>query len=315
MLSKALSRLSLKSKVPSGIKELSDRMPQGLKSLSKKALIQSFKVTKLHQVSHYAQIALFSPFIRVINCHDVPAHSAKNFEEQLKYYKKHFVPVGYHDLLDLVHGKWEHRKPGLMITFDDGLETHLSVARPLLEKYGFTGFFFISPGFVDIPVEKQAQYGRDHRINWHRRDEGKRGSLTWDEIRELDKNHVIGSHTYTHVRLSDELSPAQLRYEIIESKNRLVQELQRDVDVFCWVGGEKWSYTKEAAQVIKDAGYKISFMNQKFIVQPQTDLLQLHRTCIEAWEDMDTAKFLLSGFMDVLFAQERKNVDRLTKVY
>lgn len=45
-----------------------------------------------------------------------------------------------------IETKWGGRycfkdKPGILLTFDDGLTANASVAAPLLKKYGFTGLF------------------------------------------------------------------------------------------------------------------------------------------------------------------------------
>ena len=287
-------------------------LTRGLKDFSIKALRHSFDVTNLNTILHRLQVTLFHPFIRVINYHDIPEHTAQNFEEQLLYYKEHFTPVGYEDLMALSKSEWKHTKPGLLICLDDGLRTHWEVAIPLLEKLGFVAWCFIPPQFIDIPKPKQAEYGRVNRIGWYGREQSHPGALTWEQIRKIDKNHIIGAHTYTHTRLHHALTSENLTHEIFGSKKRLEQELQHQIDAFCWVGGEEWSYGQEAAAMIKEA-YKISFMNQKFVIQANSNLLQIHRICVESTDSIAHMHFLLSGFYDVLYRQERKRVNQITR--
>ena len=61
-------------------------------------------------------------------------------------------------------------------TFDDGGVSFLTLAAPILEKYGFRGKFYISTGLI-----------------------GSKGFLNAQQIRELhNRGHIIGSHSHTH---------------------------------------------------------------------------------------------------------------------
>lgn len=93
---------------------------------------------------------LCHPSLRAVNYHDVPARLAEPFEEQLRFFARHFVPVGPRELGELLADRWPHRKPGLLITFDDGLRSHAEVAAPLLERHGFPGWFFVPAAFPEI---------------------------------------------------------------------------------------------------------------------------------------------------------------------
>lgn len=88
----------------------------------------------------------------------------------------------------------------VVLTFDDAVKSHVTVARPLLKQYGFGATFFISEGF-HFPTDK-THY------------------MTWKEIRELnDDGFEIGNHTRDHMglegrnveRLPDQLSAIDRR--------------------------------------------------------------------------------------------------------
>ncbi len=283
-----------------------------VKTLAKNGIARTMDLTGLSWAAHRWQVARHSPFIRVINMHDVPPSRAADFDRQLVFYKKRFVPVGYDDLLAFIDGRWTPSRPGLLITFDDGLKSHADVAAPLLEKHGFVGWFFVPIGFVDAPRDQQAEYGRKNLIWWSKAPGDDLGAMTWDDVRRLDQRHVIGCHTWTHIRLSDQLTPEQIEHEIIASKARLEQELGHDVSVFCWVGGEEWSYSAAAAQAIRRAGYRLSFMNARAVVRPGTNPLQLHRICIEPSDPPYFVRYLLSGLLDALYAAQRRRINALT---
>jgi len=241
-------------------------------------------------------------FIRVLNYHPTPATHAANFERQLQFYARHYTPVGSAQLEACLAGDWSADKPGLLMTFDDGYQSNYDVAAPLLEKFGFLGFFFIPEGYM---AEDRASAARDF--------EAARGEpeprMTWDECRDLEaRGHRVGCHSRTHVRLADALTPEQLADEISQSGIDISQRLGKPVEDFCWVGGEEWSYGSGAFAEIRGAGYKRAFMTNLYPVLPKSSPLWIQRTNIEADWPLDQVRFYLSGLMDVAYAPKRKRL-------
>jgi peptidoglycan/xylan/chitin deacetylase (PgdA/CDA1 family) len=70
--------------------------------------------------------------------------------------------------------------PVVTLTFDDNPKGHLSIAAPVLERYGFRGTFNIVCDWVGMDARR----------------------MTWDDIRELRRRgHEIASHTLWHKSL------------------------------------------------------------------------------------------------------------------
>ena len=85
-----------------------------------------------------------------------------------------------------------------IITFDDGMLSQYTYAKPILDKYNFKATFYIICNSVD----------KENRMNWN-------------NIQTLeDEGHEIGSHSMNHQRLG-QLSNNEMKYEIIESKRCL----------------------------------------------------------------------------------------------
>lgn len=242
-------------------------------------------------------------YVRVINYHDTPKKFEYNFEQQLIFYKRNFCSVNLNDLEDLINGKWEKEKPGLIISFDDGLESNYLSAALLLEKYGFMGWFFIPVGLIGTGKCKDSHHTGDKNCNY----------MSWNEIAELNKNHIIGCHTLTHCRLFSSLSEEKIKQEIINSKEILENKLNSKNDIFCWVGGEEETYTAKAAKYIREAGYRYSFMSNNKIILPGVNRFQLQRTNIEVDWPLSLVKFYLSGIMDIAYAGKRNRVNRITE--
>ena len=95
-----------------------------------------------------------------------------------------------------------------IITFDDGMSSQYTHAKPILDKYNFKATFYIICNNVD----------KDNRMNWN-------------NIHTLkEEGHEIGSHSMNHKKLS-KLSEDEMTYEIIESK-RCLQDNGFDVTSF-----------------------------------------------------------------------------------
>lgn len=72
----------------------------------------------------------------------------------------------------------------VVLTFDDSAQSHFTVVRPLLLKYGFGATFFITEGF-------------DFKSN-------KKDYMTWKQIKQLHTDGFeIGNHTKDHLGITD----------------------------------------------------------------------------------------------------------------
>lgn len=115
------------------------------------------------------------------------------------------------------------------ITFDDGCETDLLVAAPLLKELGFGATFYVVAGFV-----------------------GSSGYLSANQLRKLHQlGFEIGSHSMTHSYLPH-LNADELRVEIFHSKDCLEQLVGCRVDHFSCPGG-RWQ--ARISELAKAAGY------------------------------------------------------------
>lgn len=272
---------------------------------TKKVILTNFiERTKILDLLLWFQRKLFKGcYIRAINYHDTPKRFEYNFERQLIFYKKYFCSVDLKNLECLLNGKWK-KKPGLIISFDDGLKSNYDVAMPLLEKYGFIGWFFIPVGLIGTGRCKDFHHTGDENCSY----------MSWNEIMELNKNHIIGCHTLTHCRLFNSLSEEKLKREIVDSKKILEDRLNSKNDIFCWVGGEEDTYTTKAVKYIRQAGYKYSFMTNNEPITNITNRFQLQRTNIEVNWPLHLVKFYLSGIMDIIYTKKRNKVNKITSL-
>lgn len=258
------------------------------------------------------KMVLGNKFIRAIYYHDTPRSAADNLELHFQFYSEHFAPVSYSDLADLVCNKaWKKPRPGLIVAFDDGLYSNLETALPILERYGFMGWFFLPTDFIGMDASISEDWALSHSIAPYGRNDNGRAALSWDEVRELDRRgHIIGCHTRTHQRMTSHLSLETIDDEVSVAKRRLEAELGHVVEAFCWVGGEPDTYNPLAFERIRSGGYHYCFTTLVAPIVPQSHPLFLHRTGISAEATLETVKFQLSGLIDLLFAPQRKRIAR-----
>ncbi len=259
--------------------------------------------------------AVWGRHVRVVNYHDVPLSLADNFERQLRFFLRHFVAVTPGELEALRTGESVerlHAKPGLILTFDDGYRSHSDVVAPLLQKHGFVGWFFVPAAFPSVPAAEQVGWAHEHKIFPAEPVMGERVAMTWGEVRRLAQDHVVGCHAMHHRRLADSLTVEDLEIEIPLAKNQLEAELGGKVSSFGWVGGEEWSYSAAAADAIRQAGFRWSFMTNNAVLRPGFEPLQIQRTNIEAnYPDVVTS-FQVCGLLDLLYWPKRRRVNRIT---
>ena len=270
----------------------------------------------LFSILFFIQRGVWVQYARAVNYHDIPSTMVGGFEAQLRYFKQHYENVGRAELNAILCGQWLKARPGIVLTFDDGFRSHADHVAPLLEEYGFTGWFFVPTQFVDTPSEDQWRFAADHgmvpRGNDHH---SGRIAMSWDQVRDLaSRGHVIGSHTCNHQRLKPELTRSQMKEEIFRSKACLEAQLEREIDVFCWVGGEEESYSRESAELVRKAGYRVSFMSNNQLIRQGRSPFGVQRTNVEAWYPMEVLKFQLSGLLDLFYMPKRRRVNRLTSV-
>ena len=227
--------------------------------------------------------------IRVVNYHRTPDNELETFEKQLEWYSRSFTNIDKNRFEQFMDGKLELKKPGIILSFDDGLLNNYEKAAPLLEKYGLTGWFFVSAGLAD---------GSEY--------------MTYEDMKDLaERGHVLGVHTYTHHRMEEGDTDEVLDFEIVRAREKLEQETGVSADIFCWCGGEEDTYTKKAADLVRK-NYSWGFMTNNDLVRPDTDHFQLQRTNVEARWPLNTAKLQISGFMDRLYKNKRNRVNQKT---
>ncbi|WP_246849686.1 polysaccharide deacetylase family protein [Rubellimicrobium arenae] len=201
--------------------------------------------------------------VHAVNFHNTPRHRAAEYDRELAALAERFVAATEDDLATyLATGDWPRRRPGVVIALYNGYRNNFDVVRPLLEKHGLHGWFFVASGYVDCPPDEQLAFGAAHALRTVK-DEYPDGryALGWDEIRTLERaGHVIASHTRSHTRVALD-DAAALEAEIVGSQADFVRELGHPVRAFAWLSGGAYGENPLADAAVDRAGYEFLFSN------------------------------------------------------
>ena len=200
--------------------------------------------------------------IRVVNYHNTPLAHRDRYDREFATLAERFAPVTQDRLRDyLVSGVWPERRLGVIPAFYNGYRNNYDVARPLLERHGLVGWFFAVPGYSDCPAEAQAAWGAPRRLHVV---EGEyadgRYAASWDELRILDRDHVVASHTRSHTRVDPD-DAAEVVPEIVGAQEDFIRELGHPVRSFAWLHGGRYGENPVADTAVDEAGYEFLFSN------------------------------------------------------
>jgi peptidoglycan/xylan/chitin deacetylase (PgdA/CDA1 family) len=210
-----------------------------------------------------AGLAAAAP-IRVVNYHNTPAYRAAEYDRELAMLAERFSPVRENDLAAFFdNGRWQGSKPGVIVALYNGNRNNFDVFRPLLEKHGLVGWFFAVTGYTSCsPADQPGFAARQTLAIVPDEYADGRSALSWDELRLLDRDHVVASHTRTHARISADDAEAQER-EIVGAQDDFTRELEHPVRSFAWLLSGTYGYSALTDACLDRAGYEFLFSDFK----------------------------------------------------
>ena len=172
----------------------------------------------------------------------------------------------------------------VMITFDDGFENVFSVARPILQKYGWRATIFLITDKI-----------------------GNKDFLSWEQILQMKKEGFsFGSHTCSHPNLTL-LPPEEAKREIVDSKKIIEEKLDKRIEFFCYPYGK---FNKEIEKIVKEAGFLGAVITPSGPGVKESPY-SLKRVGINSNNSMSVFKFKVSGVFSWL--REQKLLWKITK--
>jgi peptidoglycan/xylan/chitin deacetylase (PgdA/CDA1 family) len=171
------------------------------------------------------------------------------------------------EALQILSGRKKINDRFICITFDDGFRNNLTVAWPILKKYGYSAHFFITTDAIG----KKDPYPWD---DWFRGEEHlsspeKVGMdlmpLSAHDIKKLvDEGATIGSHSHRHVFMTN-FNRDELMSDVQKSKDILEEISGMKIDTIAYPIGR---FDQVVVDTLKQTGYKWAFSVKSGRIKP-----------------------------------------------
>jgi hypothetical protein len=195
--------------------------------------------------------------LHVVNYHVTPPERGAELERQLAGYLRHFDAVLPEHLDAWCRtGRWPLRRPGFAACFFDAHREHL-LAAEVCESLGIAGWFLPPTGFVDCPVDRQADFCEVHDL-WLPPSPHPDGriALTSEELARIGRHHVLGGHTATHAVPDEAATDDDAQRELVEPALRLEQLSGERPVLLAWRLGLPHDPGHPATRAAVAAGYR-----------------------------------------------------------
>ena len=165
----------------------------------------------------------------------------------------------------------------VVFTFDDGYADTLTMAAPLLKRYGFTATCYVVSGAIGTYNRWDAEHLRERKPLMSR-----------DQLEKwLAAGMEVGSHSLSHQRLH-EVPQAVAKYEIGESRSALRTMLGAPIEHFAYPFGH---FTADIVELVRHAGYCSAMTVLPGVARASDDRMQLPRIFVNG--ERGLWKFLL----------------------
>jgi peptidoglycan/xylan/chitin deacetylase (PgdA/CDA1 family) len=240
-------------------------------------------------------------YIRVLCYHDIPDNKVGLFERQIAFLKKEHRVINIinaQQLRDFFRGRGFLPGVNVLVTFDDGSVDHYTNVAPILEKYGFSGCFFINTDDIERGDFIASRPG------------SKILPMSWEQVRDLaERGHTIGSHGARHYDMT-KLQPCQIYDELNDSKKVLEKKIGGEADFFAFPSGTDKELSQESILI---AGKIFDF---NFIFLPgknqfiSANRYLIRRTGVSPDFSINHLRALISGTKDFLYRRRLGKLER-----
>jgi peptidoglycan/xylan/chitin deacetylase (PgdA/CDA1 family) len=206
--------------------------------------------------------------IPVLNYHSIGVSKGntlvldpKKLAQQMEYLAEQcYSPLTLSDFILLLEKKKSPPAKPVLLTFDDGYIDNYEQAMPILKRHGFPATIFISPGTI----------GQENKVNWKQIKEMQEAG--WD----------IQPHGMTHPHLP-ELTAAEQKEEITQSRRQIEQQLGTNADIFCYPYGE---FNKQTLTILKEEGFRYAFTIRQGRTTSSQDPFHLKRIYVNSEDSL-----------------------------
>ncbi len=250
---------------------------------------------------------------RIACFHNVLKSQEARLERLLQYLLDRHGIITPEEAEDRLKGKAQPRVPGqvpYLLTFDDGFKTQATLVAPILNKYGVKAIFFICPGLMDLPSDRQREAIASYIFDSNRQIEDINDDMTlmsWSDVESLVRSgYIIGSHSLFHRRLSS-LSAADLHQEITTAAGLIETNFGISVR---WFAPPLGSIDSRSLGAI-GRQFQFSCTTVRGLNTSATPPLKLLREGINLQDPFDYQQMVLAGGLDLLYLRKVRELAKL----
>lgn len=256
----------------------------------------------LNKLIQWSGKKIIFPFYHIVSDEDCPhvkhlypIKRIAQFEEELDFLQKHFLPLSLEELMDHIKNETEPEKPSFFLSFDDGLRECYTVIAPILKRRKIPAAFFLNTGFVGNQAlfyrykislminamrtsnfefrtsqndllklsyhdsDKIDELAKELNIDFQEFLEEEKPYMNWEEIEELkNQGFYFGGHSVDHP-LYELISLEKQIEQTKESVEEVIDKLKLDYRVFAFPFTDFGVKTEFFASIFNSGICKLSF--------------------------------------------------------
>ena len=248
------------------------------------------------------------PSFRILNVHDILEKDFDNLEKILIHLKNKWEFIDPSEITKLN----KIQKKYILLTFDDGYKSQKLFADKILNKHNIKAIFFVVTDFIECSTKEDAKNfvlkNIDETVDQNIERFSEVDNMNLDNLKELiSHNHVIGSHTVSHKRLTEIKDREILNYEICNSKNKLENTLDCKINNFAWTYGDIKSMDENVLKIIKKNYQNIfsGIRGNNFDHKSKSIFL---RDELSPFYSFELVSAFLNGYSDLYYYKNRKKL-------
>lgn len=199
-----------------------------------------------------------APGIHILNGHrTIEECEPETFRDMIRELSKQVKFVNIDEAVQMIINHERPTESVVAFTFDDGFEECYTIFAPVLETVGVNALFFVNPNYVEGD-ESYIKHFNEVTV----RTIGKR-PMRWEYLKKLrDRGFIIGAHTMDHYLTAKE-DERELKYQIVECKKVIEENLGVSCDYFAWPYGKIEHTSQKAVELACDT-YKYVFSQSDY---------------------------------------------------
>lgn len=205
-------------------------------------------------------------FLRVVNWHNTPRVRRGDLRAHLSAYLDHHDPVSPEHLDELFEtGRWPLRRPGFIPAFYDGYLNNVTVAAPVCEQLGISAWFFPPTALLDVPPDEQRDYASAHDVTLLPDEPHAPWWMTWDDLAQVARRHVVAAHTATHAAAKDIVTADDVEREVTGPVRQLTELTGRVPPAFAFLYGTPPVPGTVAGDAVLASGVRYATTNTAYV--------------------------------------------------